>query len=64
MLLFEKLEPWESEKTEADMERYFWSGSGSEDRLIDIVRRSKAAYEDTKEAAKVASSLQITPGSN
>ncbi|XP_013785383.1 28S ribosomal protein S35, mitochondrial-like [Limulus polyphemus] len=33
-----KVEPWESEKTEADMEKYFWNGSRSQKAIVSTFR--------------------------
>ncbi|XP_048371760.1 28S ribosomal protein S35, mitochondrial [Sphaerodactylus townsendi] len=46
-----KTEPWEKEKTEADMEEYIWENSASERNALDTLLRIKAA-ETTKEASK------------
>ncbi|XP_076363767.1 mitochondrial ribosomal protein S35 [Tachypleus tridentatus] len=36
-----KIEPWESEKSEADMEKYFWNGSRSQKAIVSTLRRMK-----------------------
>jgi hypothetical protein len=40
-LFFQKIEPWESEKEEADWEKYFWDLSSSKTTTVDLVKRMK-----------------------
>nr|XP_056718668.1 28S ribosomal protein S35, mitochondrial [Euleptes europaea] len=46
-----KNEPWEKEKTDADMEEYIWENSASEKNALDTLLRIKAA-ETAEEASR------------
>ncbi|KAL8194494.1 UNVERIFIED_CONTAM: 28S ribosomal protein S35, mitochondrial [Gekko kuhli] len=48
-----KTEPWEKEKTEADMEEYIWENSASEKSALDTLVRIRAA-ETTEETSREA----------
>ena len=48
---FQKMEEWEKEKTEADMEEYIWENSTSERNALDTLLRIKAA-EKTQEVSR------------
>ncbi|XP_054856710.1 28S ribosomal protein S35, mitochondrial [Eublepharis macularius] len=48
-----KTEPWEKEKTDADMEEYIWENSASEKNVLDTLFRIRAA-ETTEETSREA----------
>ncbi|XP_015269812.1 PREDICTED: 28S ribosomal protein S35, mitochondrial [Gekko japonicus] len=54
-----KTEPWEKEKTEADMEEYIWENSASEKSALDTLLRIRAAEttEETSREALLASEI-------
>lgn len=45
LFLFQKIEPWEAEKTRADMEEYSWEDSTSQKNILDTLLRINAAGE-------------------
>lgn len=42
----QKTEPWEAEKTVADMERFEWDVMESKDIIVDLVKRQLQATSD------------------
>lgn len=43
--VFQKIEPWEAEKTTADLEEYIWEDSPSQKNILDTLLRMKVAEE-------------------
>ena len=37
----QKVEPWEADKTEADMEKYVWEINQSKKSIVDLIQRLK-----------------------
>ena len=52
VILLQKREAWEAEKTEADMERFFWEISKSKETIVKLL-------QTTKEIDKVRSASSI-----
>ena len=40
-ICLQKFEAWEAEKTEADMEKYFWERSKSKETVVKLLQRLK-----------------------
>eukprot|EP00066_Takifugu_rubripes_P004286 XP_003967536.1 PREDICTED: 28S ribosomal protein S35, mitochondrial [Takifugu rubripes] len=47
-----KMEPWEAEKTVADMEEYSWEDSPSQKNMLDLLARIKMAGEEEGEEVR------------
>lgn len=46
------MEPWEAEKTAADMEEYSWEDSPSQKNMLDLLARIKMAGEEEGEEVR------------
>lgn len=46
------MEPWEAEKTVADMEEYSWEDSPSQKNMLDLLARIKMAGEEEGEEVR------------
>lgn len=46
------MEPWEAEKTVADMEEYSWEDSPSQKNMLDLLARLKMAGEEEGEEVR------------
>lgn len=49
VFVLQKMEPWEAEKTVADMEEYSWEDSPSQKNIFDTLLRMKVAMEEEGE---------------
>ncbi len=43
------MEDWERDRLEVDIEKYYWTGSQSEQNLLDIVKRTRKALENLRQ---------------
>lgn len=51
-LIFQKIEPWEAEKTVADREEYIWEDSPSQKNILDMLLHMKVAGEGESEEVR------------
>ncbi|VDP07538.1 unnamed protein product [Soboliphyme baturini] len=58
-----KTESWEHDKTEDDMEKFFWQGSKSQKSIIEVVKRMKAVQNASSTEAVTDSSMDSPPKS-
>lgn len=57
LFVFQKVEPWEKEKTHADMEEYVWEDSPSQKNVLETLLRMRQFEEKQEEEAGVREEL-------